>query len=189
MLEVGPLRRAVELGAGRSRSTRRVTVYCADIWNPAEHPYHPPHHHRRSDADPTRPDFGVADDVMHCVGTLENFSAIRRTPRNIRPPWRASPKDFRDWTEPLDLVFLDGVHHNPIFWDDLNFWFWRLKPRRRRLRRRLRPHPPRRGLGRPEFAKNHNLTYLMEGRIWVMARPPTRTSSRRCSDARDVEEI
>ena len=173
MLEVGPF-------VGRSSwcwaksVDPSVTVYCADIWNPAEHPYHPPTVIGGSDADPARPDFGVADDVNHAVGTLENFKRNTADCPNIKPMRGASPKDFRDWTEPLDLVFLDGVHHNPVFWEDLNFWFWRLKPGGVACGDDFARTHPDVVWGVQDFAKNNNIPFLMEGRIWVMPRPPYR---------------
>ena len=33
-----------------------------------------------------------------------------------------SPKDFLDWSEPVDLFFDDAVHTNPIFLENLQYW-------------------------------------------------------------------
>lgn len=39
-----------------------------------------------------------------------------------------SPRDFSNWSEPVDLYFEDSVHTDPIFTENLNFWASRLKP-------------------------------------------------------------
>jgi hypothetical protein len=83
-----------------------------------------------------------------------------------------SPYDFKGWRKPLDLVFLDGVHHNPIFWDDLNFWFWKLKPGGLCCGDDFgRPHKDV-IWGVQDFAKAHGLTFFVQGRIWLIPRPP-----------------
>ena len=121
-------------------------------------------------------EFGVAEHVDHCVGSLENFRRHTKDCHNIETRQGASPYDFKDWTDPLDLVFLDGVHHNPVFWDDLNFWFWKLRPGGVACGDDCARTHPDVLWGVHDFAKNHGLTFFVKGRIWVMARPP-------CKDA------
>lgn len=172
MVEVGPF-------VGRSswcwsKSVHpTVKVTCIDIWNPAEHPYYPP-----ATIGPVgttiNAEFGVAEHVDHCVGSLENFRRHTADCHNIETRQGASPYDFKNWTEPLDLVFLDGVHHNPIFWDDLNFWFWRLRPGGIACGDDCARTHPDVLWGIHDFAKNHGLTFFVKGRIWMMAKPPAK---------------
>ena len=169
MVEVGPF-------CGRSSwcwaksADPTVTVHCLDIWNPTEHPYQPP----AAIGDGSLPgaDFGVVADNALASGTLANFHHFTRDCPNIVAHQGASPYDFEDWDEPLDLVFLDGVHHNPVFWHDLNFWFWKLKPGGLCCGDDFARTHPDVVWGVQDFAKTHGLTFLVQGRIWMMPRPP-----------------
>ena len=169
MVEVGPF-------CGRSSwcwaksADPTVKVTCIDIWNPAEHPYHPPV--VIGDAAAVGPDFGMAEHVDQAVGSLENFRRYTRDCHNIEPLRGASPYDFKDWQEPLDLVFLDGVHHNPTFWDDINFWFWKVRPGGICCGDDFGRSHPDVVYGVHDFAKNHGLTFFVQGRIWLIPRPP-----------------
>ena len=148
-----------------------VKVYCLDIWDPSEHPYSPP---AVMGGLPAGVDFGVVDEPSHAWGTLENFKRNTANCPNIVPIRGASPGDFAEWKEPLDLVFLDGVHHNPVFWDDLNFWFWKLKPGGIFCGDDFARTHPDVLWGVHDFAKNHNLSFFVIGRIWIIIRPPHR---------------
>jgi predicted O-methyltransferase YrrM len=169
MVEVGPF-------CGRSSwcwaksVDPTVRVACLDIWNTAEHPYYPPA--VVGGENTTNADFGVVDRVEQAEGTLENFRHFTRDCSNIVPIRGASPYDFQAWKEPLDLVFLDGVHHNPIFWDDLNFWFWKLKPGGLCCGDDYARTHPDVVWGVHDFAKNHNLTFFVQGRLFFIPRPP-----------------
>jgi hypothetical protein len=169
MVEVGPF-------CGRSSwcwaksADPTVTVFCLDIWNPAEHPYHPPA--AIGNRKTTNADFGVADNLDQVVGTLENFQHFTRDCPNIVPLRGASPYGFQDWKVPLHLVFLDGVHHNPVFWDDLNFWFWKLKPGGLLCGDDCARTHPDVLWGVHDFAKNHDLTFFVQGRLFFIPRPP-----------------
>jgi hypothetical protein len=171
MVEVGPF-------CGRSSwcwaksADPTVTVFCLDIWNPAEHPYHPPAVIGAQDT--TNADFGVADSLEQVVGTIENFRHFTRDCGNIVAIQGASPYAFQSWNQPLDLVFLDGVHHNPIFWDDLNFWFWKLKPGGLCCGDDFARTHPDTVWSVQDFAKNHGLTFFVQGRLWFIPRPPHR---------------
>ena len=169
MVEIGPfLGRSSWCWAKSAHPTVKVT--CLDIWNPKEHPYYPPA--TIGDPNALNPEYGSADNLDEVVGTLENFRRYTRDCHNIEAIRGASPYDFKDWQEPLDLVFLDGVHHNPIFWDDLNFWFWKLKPGGICCGDDCARTHPDVLWGIHDFAKNHDLTFFVQGRIWMMPRPP-----------------
>ncbi len=169
MVEVGPF-------CGRSSwcwaksADPTVTVNCLDIWDPSQHPYYPPA--TIGGEDSTNAEFGVADTLERAQGTLENFRHYTRDCHNIVAIRGASPHDFRNWNEPLDLVFLDGVHHNPIFWEDLNFWFWKLRPGGLCCGDDFARTHPDTVWSVHDFAKNHGLTFFVEGRLWFIPRPP-----------------
>lgn len=177
-MTIPPGGRMVEVGPFLGRSSwcwaksvdPSVTVTCLDIWNPAEHPFHPPATIGQPGA--INADFGVAEKLEYVVGTLENFRRYTGDCPNIETIQGASPYDFRHWKDPLDLVFLDGVHHNPVFWDDLNFWFWKLKPGGVCCGDDCARTHPDVLWGVHDFAKNHGLTFFVTGRIWIMGRPP-----------------
>ena len=169
VVEVGPfLGRSTWCWAKSVDPTVRVTAL--DIWNPAEHPYHPPAEIGKTIAE--SPDFGVADSLDHVIGSLDNFRRNTKDCHNIEALQGASPYDFKDWSDPVDLVFLDGVHHNPTFWDDLNFWFWRVRPGGICCGHDFARTHPDVVWGVQDFAKTHGLTFFVQNRVWVMARPP-----------------
>jgi Methyltransferase domain len=171
MVEIGPFCGRSSWCWARSADPS-VTVHCLDIWNPAEHPYHPPA--TIGNDQTTNADFGAAMDREKVSGTLENFKYFTGDCANVVAHQGASPRDFKNWDEPLDLVFLDGVHHNPIFWQDLNFWFWKLKPGGLCCGDDFARTHPDVVWGVQDFAKTHGLTFLVQGRIWMMPRPPHR---------------
>jgi hypothetical protein len=172
MVEVGPYcGRSSWCWAKSADPTVRVT--CLDVWDPSVHPYHPPT--EIGEGATLNPDYGAADSLEHVTGTLDNFRRYTRDCPNIEAIRGASPYDFQDWKEPVDLVFLDGVHHNPVFWDDLNFWFWNLKPGGLCCGDDYARTHPDVVWGVHDFAKNHGLTFFVQGRIWFMPRPPQKS--------------
>lgn len=60
--------------------------------------------------------------------TPETFARHTAGLANIRPIKGYSPRDVRDWSAPLDLVFEDSVHRNPVLADNIAFWAPKLKP-------------------------------------------------------------
>jgi predicted O-methyltransferase YrrM len=126
MLEVGPF-------CGRSSwcwsksVDPSVSVTCVDIWNPVEHPFSPPT--KLNDAAVSDEDFGKTSRPRGHWGTRENFAYYTGDCDNIAAIRGRSPDDFAGWPcDSLDLVFLDGLHHNPGFHADVVHWFWRVKP-------------------------------------------------------------
>lgn len=122
IIEVGPF-------LGRSswcfaKTAPTATVYCLDIWDPSEHPFTPP----SSFDDGVLDDFGKAENVQQTEGTLANFKHFTSDCPNIVPMRGRSPESFVGWTTKADLIFLDGLHHNPGFHKDLVFWIEHLKP-------------------------------------------------------------
>jgi hypothetical protein len=146
-----------------------VKVYCLDIWDIAVHPYSPP---SLIGGTQGGGDYGVAARIEDTYGTLENFKRCTSDCPNIEPIQGASPRSFLNWQRSLDLVFLDGVHHNPPFWDDLNFWFWKIKPGGILCGDDCARSHPDVLWGIHDFAKNHNLTFMVQGRLWFIPRVP-----------------
>lgn len=168
MLEVGPF-------AGRSSwcwsksVAQGVKIACVDIWDPQEHPYSPP----ASEGDePVKPDFGYRDADAPPWGTQAMFEYYTRDCDNIVPIRARSPDDFSRWPEnSLDLVFLDGVHHNPVFNNDLRHWYARVK------RGGVlcgddcaRTHPDVLWTV-DDFCKEQGIAFAVEHRIWMLQRP------------------
>ena len=73
MVEIGPFCGRSSWCWARSADPS-VTVHCLDIWNPAEHPYHPPA--TIGNDQTTNADFGAAMDREKVSGTLENFLTL-----------------------------------------------------------------------------------------------------------------
>jgi hypothetical protein len=120
----------------------------------------------------SNPDFDAAGSPMQAMGSLENFKHYTRDCPNIVTMRGASPYDFEAWDDPLDLAFLDGVHHNPGFHDDLNFWFWKLKPGGLCCGDDCSRSHPDVLWEVHDFAKFHDLPFFVQGRIWFIPRPP-----------------
>ncbi len=57
----------------------------------------------------------------------EAFDKYTRDCANIVPLRGYSPLDFKDWVEPVDIVFDDAVHSNPAFRKNVKFWLRHLK--------------------------------------------------------------
>jgi SAM-dependent methyltransferase len=117
-------------------------------------------------------------DIRLASGSLQNFLNYTSDCPNIVPMRGASPGDFADWPqESLDLIFLDGVHHNPGFREDLNFWYWRLKPGGTLCGHDCaRTHPDVLWTVH-DFCKDLQLRFLVQERIWILQRPPVRPLS------------
>jgi predicted O-methyltransferase YrrM len=169
MLEVGPF-------CGRSSwcwsksVAAGVTITCVDIWDPAEHPYSPPSK-EGTDA-PLDSDYGRIEDPKGHWGTLENFRRYTADCPNIVAIRGRSPDDFLDWPQDsLDLVFLDGLHHNPGFHADLCHWYWRVKPGGILCGDDCaRSHPDVLWTVH-DFAKDQEIPFVVDRRIWMLRRP------------------
>jgi hypothetical protein len=177
MVEVGPFCGrsswcwSHSVGAG-------ARVNCIDIWNPAEHPFSPPAEINSAESSQLPTDFGRAASRQQTAGTLENFRSFTQDCPNIVPIRGRSPTDFEDWpVESLDLVFLDGLHHNPGFAADLNFWYWRLVPGGIFCGDDCARTHPDVLWSVHDFCKDLSLMFVVTGRIWIVQRPPARTVS------------
>jgi hypothetical protein len=149
-----------------------VTVTCIDIWDPSAHPYRPPARIGAGGDMATVCEFGAADRVEDAHGTLENFKRYTRDCPNIRTIRGASPHDVKNWAERVDVVYLDGLHHNPGFSDDLNFWFWKVKDGGLICGDDCaRTHPDVLWTIH-DFAKDLGLTFVVQGRTWLIPRTP-----------------
>ncbi|MCB2065381.1 MAG: class I SAM-dependent methyltransferase [Erythrobacter sp.] len=168
MLEVGPF-------AGRSSwcwsksVAPGVRVTCVDIWNPREHPFSPP---ASRGEEAVKPDFGYLDAGAPGWGTQELFAWYTRDCDNITALRGRSPDDFRAWpADSLDLVFLDGVHHNPVFNADLRHWYRRVKPGGILCGDDCaRSHPDVLWTVH-DFCKQEGIPFSVERRIWMLQRP------------------
>ena len=170
MLEVGPF-------CGRSswcwaKSVHpSVSVICVDIWDPVEHPYHPPVKTEPNAVIET--DYGKATSVQRALGTRDNFDFYTRDCPNIVAIRGRSPDDFPAVPENrFDLVFLDGIHHNPFFHRDVVHWYPRVKPGGILCGDDCaRTHPDVLWTV-DDFCKDLAVPFVVERRIWMIAKPP-----------------
>jgi predicted O-methyltransferase YrrM len=174
MVEVGPF-------CGRSswcwsKSVAPDTsITCIDIWDPVEHPYSPPA--KNSEDGPSDEDFGKISIENGATGTLDNFRYYTRDCDNISTRQGRSPDDFLDWPpDSLDLAFLDGVHHNPVFQADVTHWFPRVKPGGILCGDDCARTHPDVLWTIDDFCKAHSIPFTVERRIWMIRRPVTSPS-------------
>ena len=59
--------------------------------------------------------------------TLEGVASLLHSFDRIHLHQGYSPWDFMDWTTPIDLYFEDGLHQNPEFAANIDFWSSKLK--------------------------------------------------------------
>lgn len=62
------------------------------------------------------------------ANTPETFARHTAGLPNLRPLQGFSPRDVADWTRPVDLVFEDSVHRNPVLAENIAFWSRHLRP-------------------------------------------------------------
>jgi Methyltransferase domain len=169
MVEVGPF-------CGRSTwcwsksVAPDVSITCIDIWDPAEHPYSPP---AKTDAGAmSGEDFGRTERERGTWGTRENFDHYTRDCANITAVKGRSPDDFLGWPmDSLDLVFLDGVHHNPVFHADVTHWYPRVRPGGILCGDDCaRTHPDVLWTV-DDLCKAWGIPFTVERRIWMLRRP------------------
>lgn len=171
--------KAVEIGSFVGRTSwciaktipQSATLTCIDIWNPSEHPYTPP----SSLSNSVGSDFGQAENVQQTSGTIENFLRNTKDCSNITAIQGRSPNDFQDWVgSNFDLIFLDGIHHNPVFVRDVHHWLQCVKPGGILCGDDCaRTHPDVLWTIH-DVAKDLNLVFAVEKRIWMLEIPPRR---------------
>jgi predicted O-methyltransferase YrrM len=116
----------VEVGCLHGRSSyiisvaiNKGTLYCIDIWN-GEDSYNP----KFSDeiiAKHNLPPKGS-------YNTKETFLKNTEDRKNIVAIQGSSPEVVKDWTKPIDFIFLDALHQNPSDRDNIDFWQPKIKP-------------------------------------------------------------
>ena len=144
---------------------------CVDIWDPVEHPFSPPS--RIGEGKAPGDDFGRISSPRGNWGTRENFDHYTHDCTNITAIRGRSPDDFRDWPrDSLDLVFLDGLHHNPGFHADVAHWFWRVRPGGMLCGDDCARTHPDVLWTIDDFCKALGIPFTVERRIWMVRRPP-----------------
>lgn len=117
-------------------------------------------------------DFGRASSQEAAWGTLENFRRYTRDCSNITAIRGRSPDDFLDWPlDSLDLVFLDGLHHNPGFHADVTHWYPRVKPGGMLCGDDCARTHPDVLWTIDDFCKDLGIPFTVERRIWMVRRP------------------
>jgi hypothetical protein len=59
---------------------------------------------------------------------LETFLQNTKDCKNIIPIKGNSPNIVKNWSQPIDFLFLDGSHYNPNDWNNIEFWLPKIKP-------------------------------------------------------------
>lgn len=114
----------VEVGSLHGRSSYAISVaiskgklYCIDLWNGNE----------------SYPDIddGIKNNNLpptKMFNTVDVFLENVKDRNNIIPIQGSSPNCVSDWTLPIDFIFLDGAHANPIDRNNIDFWLPKIKP-------------------------------------------------------------
>lgn len=86
-----------------------VTVHCIDPWQGNE---------------------GVRtmEEMYKVKYGIEGFRKFTADCPNIEAHQGFSPKEFKNWSQQLDLYFEDAVHVDPILSENIDFWASKLKP-------------------------------------------------------------
>jgi hypothetical protein len=58
----------------------------------------------------------------------ETFLKNTEDRKNIVAIQGSSPEVVKDWTKPIDFIFLDASHENPSDRDNIDFWLPKIKP-------------------------------------------------------------
>jgi SAM-dependent methyltransferase len=108
VLEVGTF-----LGGSASimaSANAEITIHTVDNYNDG-HDRHKPY---------------VVDMLQEALGneprSLESVQKLLSNHKNIVLHKGKSPIDFQDWTASIDVYFEDGLHFNPIFTQNIEFW-------------------------------------------------------------------
>ena len=116
----------VEVGCLHGRSSYAIsvaiykgTLYCIDLWD------------GRDAYDPQFSDEVIAKNNLPPKGSYnikETFLKNTEDRKNIVAIQGSSPEVVKDWTKPIDFIFLDASHHNPSDRDNIDFWLPKIKP-------------------------------------------------------------
>jgi len=117
----------VEIGSAHGRSSYTIakaiplgSLFCIDMWR-GEPTYEG---EKYTNEERTQHNYPGTE----CYNTLEFFKENIRDCPNITPIRGLSPKIVSDWTDPIDLFFLDASHSNPWDRDNIDFWVPKIKP-------------------------------------------------------------
>lgn len=116
----------VEVGCLHGRSSSAISIaiskgklYCIDLWDGIDS-----YNHQFSD-------YHIATHKLPPKGsynTKETFLKNTEDRPNIIAIQGSSPEVVKDWTKPIDFIFLDASHENPNDLDNINFWLPKIKP-------------------------------------------------------------
>jgi predicted O-methyltransferase YrrM len=116
----------VEVGCLHGRSSYAIslaihkgTLYCIDLWD------------GRDSYDQRWNDELIAKYNLPPKGSFnikETFLKNTEGRKNIVAIQGSSPEVVKDWTKPIDFIFLDSSHLNPNDRDNIDFWLPKIKP-------------------------------------------------------------
>jgi len=116
----------IEVGCMHGRSSYAIsvaihkgTLYCIDIWG-GKNTYNK----QWSD------ELILKNNLPHkeCYNTKEAFLKNTENCPNIVAIQGSSPEIVKDWTLPIDFIFLDASHCNPNDRYNIDFWLPKIKP-------------------------------------------------------------
>ena len=115
----------VEIGSLHGRSSYQIaktinrgTLYCIDNWGGWKLKS------KFTEEQNTKNFFPPEGSVC----TLETFLQNTADCTNIIPIKGNSPYIVKDWSKPIDFLFLDSIHTNPSDWNNIEFWLPKIYP-------------------------------------------------------------
>jgi predicted O-methyltransferase YrrM len=116
----------VEVGCLHGRSSYAIsvaihkgTLYCIDLWNGDDS-----YNSRFSNEMIAKHNFPPKGSY----NIKETFLKNTEDRKNIVAIQGSSPEIVKDWTKPIDFIFLDASHQNPSDRDNIDFWLPKIKP-------------------------------------------------------------
>jgi hypothetical protein len=103
--------------------------------------------------------------------SIEQFKIFTAECTNITAIQGYSPRDVRDWNQPLDLFYEDSVHQNPVLAENLQFWSSHLKPTGLACGDDFRPRFPDVMNGATELGKKLGREVLVVDKFWCLLPP------------------
>lgn len=103
--------------------------------------------------------------------SIEQFKIFTAECSTITAIQGYSPRDVRDWSQPLDLFYEDSVHQNPILAENLQFWSSHLKTTGVACGDDFRPRFPDVMNGAAELGKKLGREVLVVDKFWCLLPP------------------
>jgi SAM-dependent methyltransferase len=106
------------------------------------------------------------------ANTPETFARHTAGLANVRPVQGFSPADLAGWTAPVDVVFEDSVHRNPVLAENVAFWSRHLAPGGAFCGHDYRPRCPDVVAAAESLAARRGGGLIVVGTLWCALPPP-----------------